>query len=364
MEHRPVAVIVRGRGRGHAVRADLVLTALSRAHPEIPVAVASYATGAQVLAERGREVTDLCLPPEGAHHDRLAAMGRFLLHARPAALLVDEDLWALPLGRMLAIPAVFVTNWLAGADLEPNIEFLQAASSIVVADHEDSFLVPRWLTPPVSFVGPICRRFATTASSTLRAREAFGVPPACSVVAVTVSGDHACDADFLRVCLSALGQLGDRLVAVVEAGAMFDRYAHLRSGYAPNIVCLSRVPDVADLYAASDLVITRGGHTTLWELARMGAAALCVPYARHVDPLHESYARRMQGRGTLALVPESHLSPGYLAAAVEELLGDERRRRAMAEAGRRAAAGDGADRVAAIVAQVWSEMSSVDEGGG
>ncbi len=97
----------------------------------------------------------------------------------------------------------------------------------------------------------------------------------------------------------------------------------LENAWAASIHFTDYIPQLTRYIVASDFVMTRGGHSTLWELALHGIPSICIPHPRIVDPLNEHYAFTMQRRGTTIVIPERDLNVEMLSAKCEMLLRDE-----------------------------------------
>ena len=105
------------------------------------------------------------------------------------------------------------------------------------------------------------------------------------------------------------------------------------------------VETLADPLAASDLVLARAGGS-VFELAAAGRPAVLVPYPGATADHQSENARWMADAGAATIVRDSELGPAELQRLVDELLGDDRRLKAMGEAGRSLARPDAARRVA------------------
>ena len=129
-----------------------------------------------------------------------------------------------------------------------------------------------------------------------------------------------------------------------------DRRDEVAAAYAAaGVVCDVRefIEDMAEAYAWADLAVCRSGALTVAELAAAGVPGLLVPFPTAVDDHQTANARFLANRGAAVLVPESSLSPEFLAQQLRSLAGPDRRRRdAMAEAARRAAMPGAAERLA------------------
>jgi UDP-N-acetylglucosamine--N-acetylmuramyl-(pentapeptide) pyrophosphoryl-undecaprenol N-acetylglucosamine transferase len=98
--------------------------------------------------------------------------------------------------------------------------------------------------------------------------------------------------------------------------------------------------DMDRMFGAADLVICRGGGTTVAELAASGRPAVIVPYPHHRDRQQLRNAEVLKAAGAAIIVEEADLTVERLAALVQELLRDPARLRVMGEAAQRLFAGD------------------------
>ena len=104
-----------------------------------------------------------------------------------------------------------------------------------------------------------------------------------------------------------------------QAGAK--HLAALEAAYrAAGVSAITRafIVDMAQAYAAADVVICRAGALTVSELAAAGVASVLVPLPSAVDDHQSVNARYLAGQSAAILLPQSELTPGKLA---ELLLG-------------------------------------------
>jgi UDP-N-acetylglucosamine--N-acetylmuramyl-(pentapeptide) pyrophosphoryl-undecaprenol N-acetylglucosamine transferase len=111
---------------------------------------------------------------------------------------------------------------------------------------------------------------------------------------------------------------------------------------------------MAACYAAADLVICRGGGTTVAELAVAGRPAVIVPYPHHKDRQQLRNAEVLARAGAALIVEEATLTVDALAQLLGELLGDPERLGAM---GRAAAGTARPDAAAAIVDDIELQVA-------
>lgn len=102
---------------------------------------------------------------------------------------------------------------------------------------------------------------------------------------------------------------------------------------------------MGEAYAAADLVICRAGASTLAEVTAWGLPAILVPYPHAAGAHQEANARRLAEAGAAEVIPDADLTGIHLAQQLGALLRQPARRREMAEAARRMARPDAAERV-------------------
>ena len=103
--------------------------------------------------------------------------------------------------------------------------------------------------------------------------------------------------------------------------------------------------DMAEVYAATDFLVSRAGATTLTELAVLGKPAIVIPYPYAADNHQEENGRYYQEGGGVVQFAERNLTSKVLAEAISSLAADPARRQAMAESLRLLAKPDAARRI-------------------
>ena len=152
----------------------------------------------------------------------------------------------------------------------------------------------------------------------------------------------------LNECMpSALALLSKSERPLVTHQAGERHIERLRAAYGAASVAAECVPfldDMAQRYAAADLVVSRSGGLTVAELAAAGIGAVLVPLPGAIADEQTCNARFLVEAGGAVLVPQRELSPQRMA----EFLRTATRERllAMAQASRRVARVDATERVA------------------
>ena len=108
--------------------------------------------------------------------------------------------------------------------------------------------------------------------------------------------------------------------------------------------CVPFIADIAKRYAEADLVICRGGASTVAELAAVGIGSVIVPLPGAIADEQTHNARFLVEVGAALLIPQSELTAPRLVDILIEL--DRERLLAMAIAARSVARVDASERVA------------------
>ncbi len=112
--------------------------------------------------------------------------------------------------------------------------------------------------------------------------------------------------------IQVLHQTGERDASEVSEGY---REAGIRA------VVLPYIHDMAGAYAASDLVVSRSGATTVAELAVCGKRAVLIPFPFAADNHQEYNARTLAERGSAEVIVQKDLTPGKLAEVIQRYAG-------------------------------------------
>jgi UDP-N-acetylglucosamine--N-acetylmuramyl-(pentapeptide) pyrophosphoryl-undecaprenol N-acetylglucosamine transferase len=110
--------------------------------------------------------------------------------------------------------------------------------------------------------------------------------------------------------------------------------------------------DMDRLFAAADLVICRGGGTTVAELMAVGRAAIIIPYPHHKDRQQLHNALVLEQVGAAVVQEEPGLDSAALTQLVESLLSDPSRLRTMGDQGRKLRRLDAVEAILADVRRV------------
>jgi len=107
--------------------------------------------------------------------------------------------------------------------------------------------------------------------------------------------------------------------------------------------------DMADAYAAADLVLSRAGATTIAELTVLGLPSVLVPYPHATAQHQDGNARALKRAGAAVVIADSELSPDLVATSIAAVLADPARLTTMARAARAWSRPEAAEALALIV---------------
>jgi UDP-N-acetylglucosamine--N-acetylmuramyl-(pentapeptide) pyrophosphoryl-undecaprenol N-acetylglucosamine transferase len=156
----------------------------------------------------------------------------------------------------------------------------------------------------------------------------------------------------LRARLSVTQQARDEDTARV-------RSAYERFGLAVEIEPFFR--DLPARIAASHLVISRSGASTVAELAAIGRPAILVPLPHALDQDQRANAAMLERAGGAILMDQVRFTPGNVAAEIARLAAAPNTLADMAAAAKAQGVLDAADRLADLVMQVAGLAASVEE---
>jgi UDP-N-acetylglucosamine--N-acetylmuramyl-(pentapeptide) pyrophosphoryl-undecaprenol N-acetylglucosamine transferase len=186
------------------------------------------------------------------------------------------------------------------------------------------------------------------------ARERFGLRP--DVPTLLVFGGSQGARTLNRAIVGAHADWGTDDLQVLHAAGrvLYDETARAwqdaraaRPGVRAEL--LDFIDDMADAYAAADVVVCRAGATSIAELTVLGLPAVLVPYPHATGDHQTANARALEHAGGAVVVEDDDLDAGTLRAAVEPLLTDPERYDAVATASRAFGRPDAATNVARLV---------------
>lgn len=135
-----------------------------------------------------------------------------------------------------------------------------------------------------------------------------------------------------------------------ESAAAWERARAADGG--PLVRCVDFIEDMADAYAAADVVLCRAGATSIAELTVLGIPAVLVPYPHATGDHQKENAFALRRAGAAQVVLDEALDGHTLVDAVEPLLTDDDRRGEVAAAARAFGRPDAAENVARTLVEL------------
>ncbi|MPZ57708.1 MAG: undecaprenyldiphospho-muramoylpentapeptide beta-N-acetylglucosaminyltransferase [Rhizobiales bacterium] len=161
-------------------------------------------------------------------------------------------------------------------------------------------------------------------------------------------------ADIVPPAIEALDPSLRARLSVIQQAREEDA-ARVQTAYARLGIEAEVTPFFADLparMAASHMVISRSGASTVAELAAIGRPAFLVPLPTALDQDQHANASALEQVGGAILITQDDFTPARLASDIAALMNAPDRLAAMAAAARTAGTIDAADRLAELVLKV------------
>ena len=183
---------------------------------------------------------------------------------------------------------------------------------------------------------PVRTAFAAAAKQRGRLREKYRVPEGTFCVLV-FGGSQGADAmnDAGVSLIEGLAGKDGFFVILITGRQLFGPVEkRLQGSDAGSFSLLDYSDEIYDIFAASDLIVSRAGALTVTEIAHSGKASVLIP-SPNVTNNHQYYnAKVLADAGAAVLLTEEELGSGVLTEVVKELAADPGR---ADEMGRKAA---------------------------
>jgi UDP-N-acetylglucosamine--N-acetylmuramyl-(pentapeptide) pyrophosphoryl-undecaprenol N-acetylglucosamine transferase len=185
----------------------------------------------------------------------------------------------------------------------------------------------------------------------------FRLDPTLPLVYVTggAQGAHAINRAIGEILAPLLAhaqvihQCGDN-AATGDRAWLTERHAALPAALAQRYTPVPWVGDeLAGIYAAATLVVSRAGAGTVNECCQLGLPALYIPLPGTRGDEQTANARLVGRAQGCAILPQSSLTPALLLERIESLLADPARLKEMGERARTLAVPDAAERLVTIL---------------
>jgi len=128
-----------------------------------------------------------------------------------------------------------------------------------------------------------------------------------------------------------------------EAGVIFENGGH-KERYHP--FGFFREAELRDFYHAADLIVSRAGASSIYEIAAWGKPSILIPLRIAAQNHQHKNAYEYASYGACVVIEEANLTPHILLAEIKKLLGDPEKMKKMGEAAQRFARIDAAEVIA------------------
>ncbi len=360
LDPTPVLVAAGGTG-GHLFPAEALAAALAKRGTAVHLATDHRAArfGGAFAADSIHVIASATL----SGHNPLAAtrtavrLGLGLIQAR-ALIGRLRPLAVIGFGGYPTIPPVLAAAWSGVPSL------IHDANAVV--GRANRFLAPRVTAiattfPDVFDSDPVLALKATLTGNPVRPAVIAAAatpyePPRNSLRLIIFGGSQGARimADVVPAAIALL-DTGLRARLAVTQQAREEDIPRVRQAYAELAVAAEIAPFFADLparIAASHLVVSRSGASTVAELAAIGRPSILVPLPHAIDQDQAANAGVVAGAGGAVRLIQDAFTPRRLASEIAALAGAPHRLAAMAAAAKSVGRLDAADRLADLVLKV------------
>jgi hypothetical protein len=313
VDHSRILFFTRGRGRGHALPDLVIARRVRQLRPGVELRFASYATGAETLAEHGEAVIDLGLPEDAPFVDLLVAATATMAAQKPDVVVAHEELAVLPAARGLGHAPVLIIDFFPQHELPRHS--LRHAERILFIEQRGIFGEPPEARGKVQYLGPVLPPLSVARGERGSCREALGLAATATVVAV-IPGRWATEekAPIFDLVLPAWrGLSGDRTLIWI-AGRDHDELSR-RAARDHDVKVWPHCSPIETLMVASDVVITKANRGTTIDLSRLAIPSIALSHG--LNPVDEKIIARLH---TNLLLHARGIDPPFLTAILEQAI--------------------------------------------
>lgn len=361
----PHYIFAGGGTGGHLYPALAVADQLSKIQPQASIVFlcSRRAVDARVLSAYPYEFYPL--PAEGFSANPLQAIRFFAMGFKSYGFVkqflqpLAERCVLVATGGFVSAPAVLAAHalkipvWLINVDYVPgkaNRFLAHFARQIFTQFDQTSRYFGRFANKTVCVGCPVRAEFAHPKPQ--QAQQTIGLDSQKATLLITgaSSGALGINQAMLRL-IDKLAAFADRWQVVHLTGqAHYPAIAQVVKTAPIRYFPIDYYDQMADLYAASDLIIGRGGAVSVAEYAAVGKPVICLPYPYHKDQHQLLNVQPLVNAGAAIIVQETVGQPDQTAQrlwkTLEPLLKDDKKRLQMACAARSFCRLDAANHIA------------------
>lgn len=194
---------------------------------------------------------------------------------------------------------------------------------IIFPDRKGSFDVPNKLAKSVKFVNPIIFPYRFSLKDRDWIRKELKINKDEKFILATAGGTHPVDKIFFKYVVKTFQHLNLKSKLYLLSGYLKKEFLKYQF-QDRRILIKDFVNQIEKLMIASDLVITRGGHTTLWELASFGIPSISIPRPSQHNPFNEKYALNMEKLNTTQTILQKNLNTKLLKDKINLILNSKK----------------------------------------
>lgn len=307
----------RGRGRGHAIPDDAIISRLGQVVPDLDVLFVSYATGARVLRNLGYDVIDLGFGENSEMFPTLIKATRIISHLQPSLVISHEE-FAVPLAaKIVGVRNIFLTDWFP-SDSYSLMQSISYSDTIICLDHLESIDFPAGLQSNAIFTGPVFRDFSISRTDRQDIRRELNVEKSTFLIGVIPGGASnslECNSPIWSLVTKAFEGIPStekKLIWIADED--FDLLSSFSSSN-DRIQILKPRNDIERLMTACDVVITKGNRITTLEAAALGVQTISLSHG--LNPIDDRRVHRIPHHKALDARKISHKS---LASVLRSLM--------------------------------------------
>jgi UDP-N-acetylglucosamine--N-acetylmuramyl-(pentapeptide) pyrophosphoryl-undecaprenol N-acetylglucosamine transferase len=294
---------------------------------------------------------------------------RNMLYFNPNVVLSDSRLSPLMAARLLKVPSIVILNQIKLL-LSPRLRDLLAPR--IFENVVGEFLGSMWsmaervlvpdLPPPYTLsahniwdIGSVSRKleyigFASPRpqikqEQVVRIANMLGFDMSRPIVFIHISGPSQTRPALIKMAVDTAKRLDPKIQFVISAGNPRGKSDPRRIGRSSWYYEWCPVRD--EIFAASDLLVLRGGHVALSQAIQFGKPVVTIPIENHGEQLGN--CEKIAELGAGVMLHPKQLRPEQLADAIEKVLGDSHYNKKAAELQRLAERLNGINNVMQIV---------------
>ena len=332
---KKILFISRGLGLGHATRDFLIIERLKQRYDII---VLTHGKAFDFFSSKGLSTINIQQGyAEGDTAHKQYLIGKYIYDENPKLVFADEEISAVIFSAILKIPCIYMTNFFYTD--EDHVKTLSLAEKIVFPDLQEYFSVPAEIKQKMLFVGPIVDKVSRTKveqdKEWIVSKFDINFENLLTIL-VTAGGREERNISFFKESIMAIcsyaKKMQCRINILINLCTVGDS---LKRDIVETVISVQSKlvqkyfvdenwnVDFKTFYALSDLVFTRGGHTTLWELACMQKPAIAFPFELNINKFNGGYAIKMKHFGSCDVVLPEQMTAEYITKRLEIILDKE-----------------------------------------